>query len=194
MYSLPYMNDTTTTLVTNVLISSVESTFKTGTRFVSLTYTNQNGETSRYNLLMGVNLESLYKSDRRFLEKLVPTLSGVERVAGEELLSSITESLTVGIGNNSQYTLKGYYSPVTSNGEVKLHTDEKGVTSLYLRGYVIKKTTIKEGVYKTVNSSPKTLAKNKLEKSLKRGKLRTFKINVAALHTVKVNGMSIEIS
>lgn len=189
------MNETTqNTIVKNVLVANVEETFKTGCRYIGLTYTNENGETSRYNLLMGIRLESLYKSDLRTLTALRPNLDGVKAVACDELIASIRESLTKGIGNNSAYTLKGYYSPITKNGEVKLHVDEAGQTFLYIRGYVINKTVLKKGEYKHVNSSAKTLAKKEIEKSLKRGKLRTFKINVNVLHQVALNGMTVEIS
>ncbi len=189
------MNETIqNTTVSNILVSSVEETFKTGARFIGLTYTNENGETSRYNLLMGIRLESLYKSDLRTLTALRPSLEGIKAVACDELISSVNNSLTKGIGNNDAYTLKGYYTPVTKNGEVKFHTDEDGRKFLYVRGYVINKTVLKKGEYKPVNSSAKTLAKKEIEKSLKRGKLRTFKINVNNLHSVKLNGMTVEIN
>lgn len=180
--------------ITNILVSQVEETFKSGARFIGLTYTNEAGAVTRYNLLMGVRLESLYKSDLRTLKSLRPSLNGVDAAACDELISSITESLTKGIGNNSAYTLKGYYTPVTANGEVKLHTDENGQTFLYLRGYVVKSTVLKEGVYPKVNSSPKTLAKKRIEKSLKRGKIRTFKVNINVLHSVRLDGLTVEIS
>jgi hypothetical protein len=51
-----------------------------------------------------------------------------------------------------------------------------------------------EEEYKKVNSSEKTLAKKELEKNLRRGNIRTFKINVNALHQIKMNGMTVEIS
>jgi hypothetical protein len=178
-----------------MLSAVVESTTKTGPRFGSLVYTNENGEKSRYTLLFGVKLESLYKSDLRFLERLYTTLKtngGIAAVACFELLQSVRESLTVGIGNNSRYTLKGYYSPITKNGEIKLH-HEDGETFLYVRGYVTKKTVLEEGEYPIVNSSLKTLAKKEITKSLKRGKIRTFKINVNVLHKICVNGMTLEI-
>jgi hypothetical protein len=181
-------------LLKNLLAAAVEDTKRTGARFISLTYTNENGETSRYTLIMGINLVSLYKSDLRSLKKLRPSLDGVKAIACDELILSIENSLTKGIGNNDRYTLKGYYSPVTPNGEVKLHVNEDGETHLYIRGYVLNKTTLVKGFYPKVNSSDKTLAKKELEKNLKRGKIRTFKINVNDLHVVKVNGMTVEVS
>ncbi len=194
MFNKTVMNDLTkNSVLTNVITSNVEETFRSGCRFVGMTYTNENGAVTRYNLLTGVRLESLYKSDLRTLKSLRPSLDGIDAIACDELIASVTESLTKGIGNNSNYSLKGYYTPITANKEVSLHTDENGETHLYIRGYVVKSTVLVKGTYPTVNSSAKTLAKKKIEKNLKRGKIRTFKINVAVLHSVRLNGMTIEI-
>ncbi len=179
--------------IKDMVVSVVDSTKKTGARFASLTYTNESGETSLYNIILGVQLEPLYKSDLFTLKKIRKSLTGVSLTACDELIASISESLRVGIGNNSAYTLKGYYDSITPNGEVKLHKDEKGQTHLYIRGYMHKKTVLTKGTYKHVNSNEKTLAKKELEKTLKRGRIRTFKINVNVLKTVKMNGMTIEI-
>ena len=181
------------TAVASMLANVVESTSKTGARFAGLTYTNEAGETSRYNIILGVNMVSLYKSDARTLANLRPTLEGVDAQACDELIASVNESLEKGIGNNSAYTLKGYFQPVTPGGEVKLHQSEEGETFLYLRGYVVKKTVLVKGEYKAVKSSPKTLAKRKIEKSLKRGRVRTFKVSVASLTGIRMNGAVIEI-
>lgn len=180
--------------VKNMLVAAVEDTKRTGCRFVGLVYTNENGETSRYNLIMGFNIESLYKSDLRTLTALRPSLEGIKAVACDELIASVNNSLTKGIGNNDAYTLKGYYSSITPNGEVKLHVTETGETFLYIRGYLLKKTVLTPGTYPKVNSSAKTLAKKEIEKSLKRRNIRTFKINVNALYTVKMNGLCVEIN
>ena len=107
----------------SALALAVEDTRRTGARFVGMTYTNENGEKSKYRLIMGINLVSLYKSDLRTLKKLRPSLEGVAAVACDELIASINNSLTKGIGNNDAYTLKGYYTPITPNGEVKLHVN-----------------------------------------------------------------------
>lgn len=175
------------------LSAAVEDTKRTGARFIGITYTNEVGETSKYRLIMGINLVSLYKSDLRSLKALRPSLVGVKAVACDELIASVENSLTKGIGNNDAYTLKGYYTPITSNGEVKLHVNDNGETHLYLRGYVLTKDVLVKGTYASVNSSDKTLAKKELEKNLKRGKIRTFKINVGVLEGIRMNGMDIEI-
>lgn len=182
------------TTLASSLVHAVEDTRRTGARFVGLTYTNENGEKSKYRLIMGINLVSLYKADLRTLKKLHPSLEGVKAIACDELIDSIENSLTKGIGNNDAYTLKGYYTQITPNGEVKLHVNEVNETHLYIRGYVLSKTVLVKGTYPTVRSSEKTLAKREIEKSLKRGRIRTFKINVAVLEGIRMNGMEIEIN
>lgn len=181
-----------------LLATLSNGTAETGPRFCSLTYTNQNGEKARHTIHFGHKIENLYKDDLLAVELMladkVNPLTGIDLQAATEIHNSIQESLTVGIGNNSKYTLKGYYSGVSDNSEIKLHKDEdSGETFLYIRGYVHTKTVLVEGVYPKVNSRPLTIAKNKIEKTLKRGKIRTFKINVNQLHMVKVNGLALEI-
>jgi hypothetical protein len=146
--------------------------------------------------MLGINLTTLYKHDLKTLVTLRKNIvdGSIEALAADELIASIRESLTKGIGNNSAYTLKGYFTPITPNGEVKLHQDESGKTFLYIRGYVVKESVEVEGNYPKVNSSSKTLAKKKLEKNLKRGKIRTFKIDTTVLHSIRANGMTLVIS
>jgi hypothetical protein len=189
------MNETlVNNTVSNILCSQIEETFKSGARFISITYTNQNGETSKYTLLTGVILKSLYLSDLRSLEKLRNHLDGIKLIACNELIASIKNSLEKGIGKNDRYTLKGYFTPITANGEVSYHVSDEGVKSLYLRGYSLSKTVLVKGTYPVVKSSEKTLAKQEIEKSLKRGKIRTFKIDMNQIHGVRLNGMTVEIS
>lgn len=180
--------------ISSILETQIEETFKSGARFIGITYTNQNSETSRYTLLTGVKLTSLYKSDLRVLLKLRPSLDGIKAVACDELIASIKNSLEKGIGKNDNYTLKGYFTPITTNAEVSYHVSETGVKSLYLRGYSLVKTVLVEGTYPVVKSSEKTLAKKEIEKSLKRGKIRTFKIDMNQIHGVRLNGLTVEIS
>jgi hypothetical protein len=143
---------------------------------------------------MGVKMTSLYKSDLRSLLSLRPSLDGLKGEVCDEIISSVKESLDKGIGNNSKYTLKGYYTGEVENKEVSSHTDKEGNKCLYLRGFVISKTVITKGVYKTVKSSEKTLIKKDLEKGLKRGKIRTFIIKESQLSKVVTNGLTVEIS
>lgn len=181
----------------SILASLVGATEITGTRFASFRYTTEQGKTARYNVMLGINLTTLYKHDLVTLKAYRKTLTAgsVEMLACDELIASVTESLEKGIGNNSAYTLKGYYQPITKNGEVKLHEDEKtGKIFLYIRGYVVKETVEVEGTYPKVNSSDKTIAKRQIERGLKRGKIRTFKIDTASLHGIKANGMTLVIS
>jgi len=189
------INELGNEVVKQMLVNIVESAGQVGARFGGLKYTNEQGETSQYNVIFGIKLESLYKSDLRRLHEILPETTGVKQDACKELIDSVTESLTKGIGNNSAYTLKDYFEPITKNGEVKLHRDEKtGKIYLYLRGYVLNKTVITEGApHKKVNSSEKTIAKRNIEKDLKRSKIRTFKIDTDVLKKINAMGQRIEI-
>ena len=186
--------DIKTQVVSTVLIQSVQNTFKTGCRFISVTYTNANGETAVHNLIMGASIENIYKHDLKTLKTLIPTLDGIDKVACQELIDSLQNSLTKGIGNNDNYTLKGYYTPITKNGEVKFHTDDSGVTKLTLRGYSKGKTVLTPGTYPIVKSSPKTIAKNRIRKDyMKSSNIRSFNIDLDKLSNVKVNGLNLSV-
>ena len=179
--------------ITSFVTQSVEEAFKTGARFVGLTYTNEAGETSKQNILLGVKLETLYKKDLTYLTNLIGSLEGIKKVACQELIDSISNSLSKGIGQNDGYTKKDYYTPVTPGGEVKKHVGEDGLTTVYLRGFVVKKSVITKGIYKVVKSSEKTLAKNEIRRNLKSGKIREFKLNQSVVSGYRTNGMSVEV-
>ena len=160
-------------------------------RFVSIhNYTSKtSGEVSDVVILLGANLESAYKKDLKTLQTSIKTLKGVEKVACQEMIDSITESLKVGIGKNSNYTCQDVFVNIADG--LKLHP-AKG--QLYVYGYVISKKVIEAGVHKTVNSSDKTIAKNKLNKGLRRGKFRQYILNETSLDAVAINGKTLTFS
>lgn len=170
------------------LIKEIESLATCGARFVSLEYTAKGtGEVARHTIALGVSISNAYKRDLVILRNLMPTLKGSDAIACQELMDSLSESLTKGIGNNSAYTCKDVYKGIC-NG-VKLHL-EKG--ELHVTGFGIAKTVIEPGVYKTVKSSDKTLAKNALRKRMKSGKFRQFALS--ELGEIKINGKTIELA
>jgi hypothetical protein len=73
---------------------------------------------------------------------------------------------------------------------VRLHL-ESG--RLFAFGFTLpnSKVVLKAGIYPTVNSSPLTIAKDKIRKQLKHTKFRQFAFD--KLTTVKVNGETLEI-
>lgn len=75
-------------------------------RFVSLLYrAKESGELARHTILLNVNRNRCLKVDLANLTVLRPSLAGIEAQACDELIASITETLTT--GSNSQYTKAG---------------------------------------------------------------------------------------
>lgn len=154
-------------------------------RFVSLLYrAKESGEVARHTLLLNVNRSRCLKVDLANLTALRPTLNGIEAQACDELIASITETLTT--GSNSQYTKRGYYT-AEGNGNVQVSVNDV----CYIRGYSTGKEVITEGTYKKVNSSAKTLAKNKLRKTLKNTRVREFIVTPANFLMARHDGKAI---
>ena len=154
-----------------------------GCRFVSLTYrAKESGEVARHNLTLGLNAGNLYRKSKQILDKL-PAESEAAKQAKKELSDSLSESLSKGIGNNSNYTLQGVRQNLFKGIWFHAETGE-----LFLNGFSRNKIVLKQGIYKTVKSSEKTLAKNELRRHLPINRLRTFKIDCNNLNSIRVNG------
>lgn len=143
-----------------------------GCRLVRLLYrTKGTGELSDYLIALGVRLENAYRRDDKVI-RLVQPRNDLEKIAKEELLSSLQESLRVGIGNNSAYTCKGVYKTLF-NG-CKIHPIMK---TAYIYGFIIRKHVIETGEYPEVKSKPLTIAKNRLRKKMKITRFRQFELD-----------------
>jgi len=154
-------------------IKSVFSGFRPSAQFIALNgYQNAHGEVANYHLLWNISYEECVKKSFDKLKNLdigtVP-LNGFTfddlRLAGIELLTSYKETLVVGPGNNHLYNHKDTYDLVydVAGQVIKGLALHKKQDILHMTGvYRIKKKIIIPGVYKKVNSKPKTLAKNAL--------------------------------
>lgn len=155
----------------------------TACRFASITYkAKETGEIARHTLMLGVNTERAYKRDLSLYRRKVSKLQGIESIACNELIDSLSESLALGIGNNTAYTCKDVYQPLAPG--IKQH---KETGDVYVNGFSLRKKVLEAGVYKKVNSSEKTLAKNKLRKLGKMSRFRQFIIkpdNVRLIHVI----------
>ena len=175
-------------MTTNQLITIIQQATAKGCRFVSITYRAKGtGELAKHTVLIGVKLENAYKKDVEKLSSL--SLVGEAEKAREELLNSLKKSLQVGIGNNPAYTQKGKHETLTSGLRVD---KEKGICQVY--GFQMRKTVIQAGTYKKVNSSAKTIEKNKLRKALRSVKFRPFNVEAENLTTAKINGRTLELA
>lgn len=154
-------------------------------RFISLLYrSKESGELARHTILLNVNRRNALARDLAILAGKLPKLAGVARQACEELIASMTESLTT--GQNSQYTKRGYYDG-QGNGNVQVSVKQVA----YVRGYSVRKEVIEAGTYKTVKSAAKTIEKNKLRKLLKNTRCREFIIKPENFIVARHDGKAI---
>lgn len=161
-------------------------------KFISLTYRSKpkrkglRERLARYTILLNVNARRAMSRDLAVLAGKLADLKGIDRTACEEMIASLTESLTT--GQNSRYTKQGYYE---GQGKGNVQVSVKG--ECYIRGYVVRTDVIQEAEYPKVNSRPLTLAKKKLQKGLKRSRIREFKVTPENFLSARVDGNSLVI-
>jgi len=114
---------------------------------------------------------------------------GAERAAASELFVSYENTLTAHEAGeeNEAYTKAGLYESICPGLNASHATG-----SIQLCGLAHSKTVIEAGVYKSVDSSAKTLAKKALTETLPAGKWRTFKVDAATLESVRIGGNEID--
>jgi hypothetical protein len=153
-------------------------------RFVGLTYrAKETGELARHTILLNAKRNSMLKHDVATLTALRPSLTGLDLQACDELIASMNKSLN---GTQDAYTKAGYYDG-QGNGNVQVSV--KAVA--YVRGYSVGKTVLEKGTYKTVNSRPLTIAKDKLRKGLKNTRCREFIIKAENFVMARHDGRTI---
>lgn len=170
-------------LVKNTVNNSI-----TGVSFFSIrNYTNTNGETSNQLINVGINYETSKQQDIEFLKNLdiIKLDAKSSKIDLEKARTELILAFEKPNENQSQ-AQKDAYTTICSG--VKVH-NETG--KLYIYGYRVNKTILVEGNYKTVKSSPLTIAKNELRSLLKTGKFVNFAIEVG--NTLRANGDTIEL-
>lgn len=181
------MNDTLTmspsTSVDTALAILKELFATTESRFASFVYRNKEGELSHYLVHLNVNYKKILQRDLKVLQSIRPETT-LEAEALNEMISSLKETLET--GRNSNYTKEDYYTHLTKS--VKYHE-----TTLYINCFVVSKTVLEPGQYKTVKHSEKTLAKNKFRKMMKQSKFREFRLDMTQIYEIRINGKVIEI-
>jgi hypothetical protein len=156
-----------------------------GAQYVSLDYTSVGtGERALHLIQIGTDTSRIYRDDVATLEAMFPTLSGLPLEAAQSIHASLCVSLAGGIGDNPAFTKAGYYLPIVNGVKFNLDTGE-----VYVSGSAVSKRIIEEGVYKTVNSKPLTLAKKEIDKALKRSKLREYKVSL--VNVAKMAGYTV---
>jgi hypothetical protein len=159
----------------------------TGVSFASLQYENANHEQQKVLVNIGVSYESVKTKDIHTLE----TLNLVELINDKFDLSILTiarDELLESIKTPNENKSKGQIDAYTHiNHGLKFH-NETG--EIYIFGMLVNKTVTKEGVYKEVKSSEKTLAKNYIRKLLKTTQYRQYKVDMTSV--AKLKGETIE--
>ena len=170
------------------LVKQAVSNSITGVSFFSIkNYTNSSNEVSNSLINVGINYEKSKKQDIEFLENI--NLSDYEFKSPKDVLIEAKNELIASFLKPDEKRSNGQkdaYTTIFSG--VKVH-NETGM--LYIYGYRVNKTVIKEGEYKTVKSSPKTIAKNELRKLLKTGKFTQYAIEIG--NTLTAKGETIEL-
>jgi hypothetical protein len=150
-------------------------------------YSNEKGEVANYTINLGVSYENAKESDTKYLSNelnIIDTDFGsVKEYAKEawsELLIARTKPTKATINRSNGQS--DAYTTICPN--VRVH-NETG--RIFIYGFVVKKDVILEGSgYDSVNSSPLTIAKRKIEKNLKATNFRQLAFD--KLDTVKVKG------
>ena len=174
-----------------------------GAKFIGLNgyYSSTSGEIADYCLNVNISVETAKQTDNKLLkacsvQKLVSICKkknlsyAVAKVALNELIIASDKNLNAEISERSNQSQGQTDAYVSLGNGLKLHKDSMKV---HIFGMVQSKTVIESGVYKTVNSSDKTLAKNTIKKALglRSDKFRTFIVDQT--EAVKINKVLINI-
>lgn len=171
----------------NSHLEIIEKAIVGGCKFASFVYrAKETGELARHTIALGVSIERAYRRDRQIVSGYLAHAQsdGVQAMACRQILNSLNESLTKGVGNNSAYTNIDTYAPIGRG--VKFHKETK---EIYISGFSIKKNVIEEGVYKKIKSSEIVLAKKALKKRMKSGRFRQFCLS--NIGSVRIEGKTI---
>lgn len=162
-------------------------------KFASFLYTSKStGETARHTLILGASYHSLVERSKLQLE-LTPVAELIElgvdaqwaEKAKEEVLKSFNKTLAAhAVGEQSEdYRKRGQY--VAVGGGLNINSVDN---TFQLFGLSHAKVVITPGEYKSVNSRPLTIAKDKVKSILPISKFREFSIDAGNIHSAKIDG------
>ena len=166
-------------------------------RFVGIrNYCNQRDEISNYLINCGIAYRSLLESDAAFINfvdlSVFDFATNIDDETATTAFDEIRQSINQNISDNiehhstmSRVQLK-LYDTILPN--IKVHK-QTGVT--YLTGYVVNKQIIRAGHYPTVNSRPKTIAKNTIKRQLRTSKYRQFLVH--NIGEIRLNGNTLQL-
>jgi hypothetical protein len=179
-----------------------------GTSFVGVrNYENLKGEESNQTFNVGVTYANVLQYDLNALRNF-----DIQTLADKHALSDLTKGYAELLLSLEKRTAdEQTKADLLANNDStmlrsKAQTDayihiakglngkkENGVLMLYIHGFMIRKTILKKGEYKQVNSKPLTLAKNAITKAagLKESNYRNFKLG--KFEDIKISGVTIKI-
>lgn len=165
---------------------------RTSSTFLNLhRYTNASGEIADFNIIFHMSYENALKRSINILERVIPD-SDLQSQAKAECLTSFVESLKkideVAVEDIDDAYLRFFNDDQSYIKGVKLHAES---ATLHLYGLVHQKRVIVPGVYKTVNSRPLTIEKDKLRRLTPVSKFRQFKITPEQVDRIAVQGLSL---
>jgi hypothetical protein len=166
-----------------------------GVSFVSIkgycSDSSENSEIADVLINVGASYANMKASDLETLQSAKATELVTENFGIGLIEQALTEKIQsiVKPSENHSNGQKEAYVNLNSTGTLKLCKENKNVL---ISGVVVRKTVIREGIFKEVKSRPLTLAKKHIEKTLdlKTSKIRYYKIS-NIVNSVKVSGNTI---
>lgn len=173
-----------------VNLSNSISKMTDGCRFVCFTYrAKTSGELARHTILVGFSYHNLVVKSVEELTNILPTLTGDNLLAGNEVMGSLRKTLAAHeVGKqNEDYTKAGMYAPVRNGVNINLNDN-----SIQVFGLSVNKVVIEPGVFKIVKSRPMTILKNQIHDRLSLSKFREYALDSGVILNGKVNGETFE--
>jgi hypothetical protein len=163
-----------------------------GIGYISLQYRNKQGELSKRLMNLGAKIENAKKKDLAMMESEgIPYVASTKytKADWDMAMAETKQSLIKADEVRSEGQKNAYIVLNEENGSVKYNMNTQ---EIYLFGKSEKKEVIEAGVYPTVNSRAKTIAKEAIKKSLTSAKFRAMILkNVSG--SVKVNKQVINV-
>jgi hypothetical protein len=153
-------------------------------------YTNDSGEVADHRINLGMNYGKAKADDYKTVCEAIPTEIALKtNFPIETVIEALTE-MRNSLNPDAPQTVRGKAQTdayTIINGCVKLH-EETGFFHIY--AYRMSKKVLVEGVYKQVNSSPKTLCKKAIQKALdlKTSKYGQYKISSEKFEAARILG------
>lgn len=161
-------------------------------QFVGFTYTSKGtGEVARYTLQIGVSYKGLI--EKSILEMDTRETEFRAGPLGNEAFTAVRESLVESLAamaegrEHAAFTKAGVYVQICPGLKMNLRDG-----SLEICGVQHARKVITPGVYKTVNSRPLTIAKDRIRGELPIAKYRTLAVDPGTIHGTRINGEILE--